>query len=325
MKEDGEKKWFIPKKYCLLLMMFLMGVISISLPYKIVYGGLVFSNKIYYNEIISVLSSIGTFGAMIFAAFVIMEMSEQQKIELEMVKEAKEQKEYIYKPKIVPLDVVYNLVLGNIPDFDTNPLYDITRKYHTSSKWYRWTSETGENVDSEHMNIELVNLGQGAAEILRIHWDINYNEILKDVFQIMPKLKTNIFKTIHNTDMGYTFESNRINPLTMGDTLDFSKIMLPYKSSENKYSIKLPKGYLKIIEYIGPHGGLNTDYLVKVLPILKLTIRYRDLSNKIFENKSDVVVLCPEKTMGETEQCSIRFKYTNSKIEEIKNSDQIYL
>ncbi|MBP2202203.1 hypothetical protein J3E07_001644 [Methanococcus voltae] len=93
-----------------LMTLFLCAAVHFS--YEIIYGNLILTDVEYHRLFIPTLSAFGTFGAMIFAALVINEMSKQQKIEFEMLEETKKQREELelQRKELQKPELIVNLV-----------------------------------------------------------------------------------------------------------------------------------------------------------------------------------------------------------------------
>ncbi|MCS3922033.1 hypothetical protein M2325_000718 [Methanococcus voltae PS] len=77
----------------LIIFVNVMIVLAVLYAYYSVFFTKSYSESIYYSNLTTTIAAFGTFGAMFFAGAVINEMSKQQQIEIDMLNEAKKQRE----------------------------------------------------------------------------------------------------------------------------------------------------------------------------------------------------------------------------------------
>ncbi|MBA2861104.1 hypothetical protein [Methanococcus maripaludis] len=333
-----------PKRWILFEIIMVTMIASFISSYFIVYTNMSEKCILFAHEVISTISSLGTFAAAVFAAFLLSEMLEQQSIERQMLKEAKEQKEYTFKPKIIPLDTTYILEVESIENFEDNSQFKGSDEYLLSKNSYLWLSKQGAVLNEDELRIEIGNLGHGVAEILDICWKFNYINFLKQYFKKYPELKTDSLASVkkltehdplvsvRKVKMPYFTGVSSISPRLLPDTkhLDHSKIIFPYVYEKGvKTEITIPDEFLKLLSHMGSNSGFR-EYFSEIIPTIDLEIMYKDLSNRIFKINHNIAVICINQLHSQSSKRNyvkneIMFKLLEYNEEEIKDAEKTYV
>lgn len=238
-----------------------------------------FMNEILnYKPYIELIATLGTFITVLIAVYTLYEI--------------RRQRESTYKPEIFLDTFCYFTV--NSPFLVDHKL----NKYRTS----KYNEIDNDKTKLEHINVNyrLENLGFGFAKSIECKWEFDYQQAFKELIKVMPKeYKFNKLLDFHillnEFDTNYQ-KSFKPNDLEM-QRVDFIQ---PSANGENRKNLTMPKIivdtylYFLLFKYkLTENIGVNFNFEdFKNMPKIKMKLKYKDLSNKMYYKTLKINIEC---------------------------------